>query len=244
MRADLPVVPDRDTAREWLTSELQRPEYAERESLLSRMIGWVLDWLNGIEWPGAGMSGGQLGLLIAGVAAVVLLIAWLVAGPVQLGRARKGSAEVLETDDARTAAQMRTAADAAAASGDWRTAAVERFRAVVRSLEERVIIEPRPGRTAQEAAGDAGRRLPAQAAGLRSGADLFDGVEYGDRVATAADDAALRELDAAVTAARPAPTGTGTGATGSGNAPGAAADVAGNTADSADESADKPGVSA
>lgn len=237
MRADLPVVPDRDTAREWLTSELQRPEYAERESLLSRLINWVLDWLNGIEWPGAGMSGAQFGLVVAGVVVVVLVIAWLVAGPVQLGRARKGSAEVLETDDARTAAQMRTAADAAAASGDWRTAAVERFRAVVRSLEERVIIEPRPGRTAQEAAGDAGGRLPAQAAGLRSGADLFDGVEYGDRVATAVDDAALRELDAAVAAARPAPTstgtGTGTGATGSGN-----------TADSADESADKPGVSA
>ncbi|MFI8526880.1 DUF4129 domain-containing protein [Promicromonospora sukumoe] len=238
MRADLPVVPDRDTAREWLTSELQRPEYAERESLLSRLVNWVLDWLNGIQWPGTGMSGAQLGLLIAGVAAVVLLIAWLVAGPVQLGRVRKGSAEVLDTDDARTAAQMRTAADAAAASGDWRTAAAERFRAVVRSLEERVIIEPRPGRTAQEAAGDAGERLPAQAAGLRSGADLFDGVEYGDRVATAADDAALRELDAAVAAARPV--ATGSGATGSGSSSGAAAD----TAASADENADKPGVSA
>lgn len=238
MRADLPVVPDRDTAREWLTSELQRPEYAERESLLSRLISWVLDWLDGIEWPGTGMSGAQLGLLIAGVAAVVLLIAWLVAGPVQLGRARKGSAEVLETDDARTAAQMRTAADAAAASDDWRTAAAERFRAVVRSLEERVIIEPRPGRTAQEAAGDAGERLPGQAAGLRSGADLFDGVEYGDRVATAADDAALRELDAAVAAARPVATGTGVSGPGTGSA--AAADAA----DGADESAERPEVSA
>jgi hypothetical protein len=70
-------------------------------------------------------------------------------------------------------------------------------------MEERVIIEPRPGRTAQEAAADAGRRLPVQAAGLRSGADLFDGVEYGDRVATAADDTDLRALDAEVTAARP-----------------------------------------
>jgi hypothetical protein len=219
MRADLPVVPDRDTAREWLTSELQRPEYAERESLLSRLIRWVLDWLGGIDWPDAAMSGPQLGIVIAVVAAIVLGIAWLVAGPVRLGRDRAGSAEVLDTDDARTAAQMSTAADAAAASGDWNKAAAERFRAVVRSLEERVIIEPRPGRTAQEAAGDAGERLPGQAAGLRSGADLFDGVEYGDRVATAADDAALRELDAQVTAARPVAvsgrgpgSGTGTGA--------------------------------
>ena len=237
MGADLPVVPDRDTAREWLTSELQRPEYAERESLLTRLLNWVMDWLNGIEWPDTSMSGPQLGLVIAVIAVVVLVIAWLVAGPVRLGRNRTGSAEVLDTDDARTAAQMRAAADAAAVSGDWRTAAVERFRAVVRSLEERVIIEPRPGRTAQEAAASAAERLPAQAAGLRSGADLFDGVEYGDRVATAADDAALRELDAAVTAARPAAvSGTGAG-TGSSTGSGTGSD-AGERAD------EKPGVSA
>lgn len=239
MRADLPVVPDRDTAREWLTSELQRPEYAERESLLSRVIRWVMDWLNGIDWPDTAMSGPQLGVVLAIVAVVVVLIAWLIAGPVRLGRDRAGKAEVLDADDARTAAQMRAAADAAAASGDWRTAAVERFRAVVRSLEERVVIEPRPGRTAQEAAGDAGERLPGQAAGLRSGADLFDGVEYGDRVATAADDAALRELDAQVTAARPAvvpATGPGTGS---------GRDAHDGTHDEATESADeKPGVSA
>jgi hypothetical protein len=216
MRADLPVVPDRDTAREWLGSELQRPEYAERESLLRRLINWLLDRLNSIDWPGASMSGSQLGIAIVVIVVVVLVIAWLVAGPVHLGRGRAASAKVLDVDDARTATQMRAAADAAAGSADWRTATVERFRAVVRSLEERVVIEPRPGRTAQEAAADAGARLATQSAGLRSGADLFDGVEYGDRVATAADDAALRALDAEVTAARPAAmsgagTGTGTG---------------------------------
>lgn len=214
MKADLPVVPDRDAAREWLTSELQRPEYAERESLLTRLLNWLMERLGDIEWPDVSMSGPQLGTVVAVLVVVVLVIAWLVAGPVRLGRDRTGSAEVLDTDDARTAAQMRASADTAAASGDWRSATVERFRAVVRSMEERVIIEPRPGRTAQEAAGDAAGRLPAQAAGLRSGADLFDGVEYGDRTATAADDAALRELDATVAAARPtivARTGSGRG---------------------------------
>lgn len=203
MRADLPVVPDRDTARDWLSSELQRPEYAERESLLSRAISWFMDLLSGIDWPSTSMSGPQLGLVIAVVAVLILGIAWLVAGPVRLGRERTGSAKVLDADDARTAAQMRVSADAAAVSGDWQTACADRFRAVVRSLEERVIIEPRPGRTAQEAAADAGERLPAHAVSLAAGADLFDGVEYGDRVATAADDATLRTLDAEITAARP-----------------------------------------
>ena len=71
-----------------------------------------------------------------------------------------------------------------------------------------MIIEQRPGRTAQEAAADAGVRLPAHSAALRSGADLFDGVEYGDRTATPDDDATLRTLDAEIGAARPvAPSG-------------------------------------
>ncbi|MFI9488757.1 DUF4129 domain-containing protein [Promicromonospora sp. NPDC052451] len=203
MRADLPVVPDRDTARELLGSELQKPEYAERESLLVRAINWVIERLDEIDWPDASMSGAQLGIVVVVVVAVIVLIAWLVAGPVRLGRERTRSAQVLGAEDTRTAAQLRASADAAAAAGDWRTAVVERFRAVVRSLEERVVIEPRPGRTAQEAAADAGARLAAQADRLRAGADVFDGVEYGDRVATADDDAALRALDAEVTAARP-----------------------------------------
>lgn len=203
MRADLPVVPDRDTAREWLAGELSKPEYAERESLLVRLINWLIERLTSIEWPSAQLSGPQVGLVVVLVVVVALLVAWLVAGPVRLGRAARRSAEVLDTEDTRTAAQLRAAADAAASAGDWRTAVVERFRAVVRGLEERVVIDPRPGRTAQEAAADAGARLPAQAAALRSGADLFDGVEYGDRVAGGDDDAALRALDAAVVAARP-----------------------------------------
>jgi hypothetical protein len=234
MRFDVPVVPDRDTAREWLMSELQRPEYAERESLLARLINWVLERLDEIEWPAALTTAGpQLAITIAVIAAVVIGIAWLVAGPVRLGRDRARSAKVLDSDDTRSAAELRASADAAAASGDWRTAAVERFRAVVRSLEERVIIDPRPGRTAQEAAGDAGERLPAQAARLRSGADLFDGVEYGDLVATAADDAALRELDAEVAAARPA-------------APPVAGSAAGAStgSDTEERAEEKPGVSA
>lgn len=237
MRADLPVVPDRDTAREWLSSELQRPEYAERESLLQRLINWVLEWLQNIEWPATSMSGPQLGILVAVIAVLVLGLAWLIAGPVRLGRDRAGSAEVLDADDARTAAQMRAAADAAASSGDWRTAAVERFRAIVRSLEERVIIEPRPGRTAQEAAADAGTRLAGQAAGLRSGADLFDGVEYGDRVATPDDDAALRALDAELAAARPAASTDAGPAAGPSSGP-----AADGQADA--HADDKPGVSA
>ena len=87
---------------------------------------------------------------------------------------------VVDADDDRTAAQLRADADAAAARGDWRSAVIDRFRAVVRSLEERVVLDVRPGRTADEAAAVAGLRFPAEADALRRGARLFDDVCYGD----------------------------------------------------------------
>jgi hypothetical protein len=107
----------------------------------------------------------------------------------------------------RSAAQYRADADRAAADADWRTAVLERFRAVVRELEERGVVPEQPGRTASEAADAAAARLPTLAAPLRAAARLFGDVRYGDRDATAAEDARLRELDAGVRAARPAAPG-------------------------------------
>ena len=81
---------------------------------------------------------------------------------------------------------------------------LERFRAVVRSLEERAVIDPRPGRTAWEAAQTAGERVPEVADGLERGAHLFDDVAYGKAVVGPEADAFLRALDERTLAARPA----------------------------------------
>jgi hypothetical protein len=58
------------------------------------------------------------------------------------------------------------------------------MRAIVRALEERALLDVRPGRTADEAAAEAGRSLPAHADRLRSAARDFDDVTYGGRRAT------------------------------------------------------------
>ena len=63
---------------------------------------------------------------------------------------------------------------------------LERFRAIVRELEERAVLAEQPGRTAGEAAAAAAGRLPALAAELAAAARLFDDVRYGGRVATPA----------------------------------------------------------
>ncbi|WP_240643884.1 DUF4129 domain-containing protein [Antribacter gilvus] len=203
IRLDVPVDPDRDTATQWLRRELAKPDYQDDRSLLQRAWDWFFGLFEGVRVPDIGVPPLQFTLILVGVIALVVLVAWWIAGPVRLSRVRRAGGVVLDEDDARTSAQMRAAADAAAAAGDWSSAVIERFRAVVRSLEERVIIDPRPGRTAQEAAADAGVRLPALADALRRGAGLFDDAEYGKLEATGNDDRVLRELDAAVTAARP-----------------------------------------
>lgn len=208
--ADVPVDPDRPTARRWLVEELARPEYSQQPSLLQRLWEWFLGLFDGLPALDAPPLPMLVGLLV--VLALLVGVALWVAGPVRLARRRARSAAVVAHDDDRTAAQMRAAADAAAERGDWGLAVAERYRAVVRGLEERVVIDPRPGRTAQEAASAAAARLPDLAAPLRHGASLFDDVVYGELPAGPQDDAALRDLDARTRAARAAvPAGAAAG---------------------------------
>lgn len=202
LRGDVPVTPDADTARRWLQEELLDPVYQDQPSLLMRFIDWLVGLFDGVEV--LDVNPVVASLVVAGVVLVVAVIAYLVAGPVRLSRRARTSAAVFE-DDTRSATDLRAAADAAAAAGDWATAVVERYRAVVRSLEERVVLDPRPGRTAHEAADAAALRLPDLADRLAGGARLFDDVRYGKVSVGPAADQSLRDLDAAALATRPAP---------------------------------------
>ncbi|WP_088316816.1 DUF4129 domain-containing protein [Kineosporia sp. R_H_3] len=201
--AQVPLEPDRDQARQWAVEELAKREYAEqRPGALSQLLDWILeqlDKLSGLGGPGQGT--GTAFALVAGVVVVLVAVAVLVTGRV-VRRARQADPAPVFDGTSGTARTHRGAADEAAARGDWRTAVVERFRAVVRELEERAVLVPQPGRTADEAAAEAARWLPGLGDPLRSAARLFDDVRYGDRPADAAGDAALRALDAQVVAAR------------------------------------------
>jgi hypothetical protein len=89
---------------------------------------------------------------------------------------------------------------------------------VVRSLEERALLDARPGRTADEAAADAGRVLPAHADRLRAAAQEFDAVTYGGRRAGEQTYRDLSGLDHDLERTRPvapgAPRAAGPGAAG------------------------------
>ncbi len=183
---------DRDEARRLAERELADPKYDDEPSLQERIIQWVLDRLNDLFEVAGRASPGQwlaalAGLVLGVVVALALRRALRTANP-------RGADEALFEERIMSAAEHLAAADAAAASGDWSAAVLERYRGLVRALEERNVIDTRPGRTADEAARDAGAALPDRAEGLWDGARVFDRVRYGHHSATADDDVQLRVL--------------------------------------------------
>lgn len=200
--ASVPVDPDRGTALGWAWQELTDRVYARaRPGLLERAWAWAGDRLDDLSLPPGPGSGWGLALLLLSFALVGGVTVWKV-GPGRRSARTTAPQDVFAATTA-SAREHRVAADAHAAQGHWALAVRERFRALVRALEERTVLDERPGRTADEAAAEAARALPDQAGELTWAARLFDEVVYGGRPATAGDDRRLTDLDARAAASRP-----------------------------------------
>ncbi|MGW7261383.1 DUF4129 domain-containing protein [Streptomyces sp. NPDC054834] len=190
-----PVTTPRDPAREAARRELSKRMYHENEpSLLERALNAFWDWVDRVlNAASAATPGGMLGLIVVVLAVVAVLAAlwWRLGTP----RRQPASAAALFDDRPRSAAEHRAAAEAHAAQGHWNQAVQERMRAIVRSLEERALLDVRPGRTADEAAAEAGRALPSHTDRLRASAREFDDVTYGGRTASEQSYHRIAELD-------------------------------------------------
>jgi len=201
--ADVPVDVGRDEAREAARRELADPAYSAAEpGLLERAMDRVLDWLDELLSAVATASpGGVAGLVV--LALLLLVVVVVVRTRVgRLARAATVARPVFDTRP-RSAAEHRAAAGTAAAAGAFAEAVREQFRAVVRELEERGVLDERPGRTADEVATDAGHRLSGCAAALLDAARVFDEVVYGGRPADRLGYERLVEVGRQVGAARP-----------------------------------------
>ena len=192
----------RDAARRAVREELEDRRYSDAEPpLLTRIIGRILRELYELLGKAAeGAPGGRLGFLLLALL-LVLFVTVVLVRLRPLGRNGDGGA-LFSGGRSLTAAEHRQRAEQAAAAGQWAEAVRERLRAVVRELESRGVLEPRPGRTAGEVARDGGAVVPSIAADLRRGAQLFDEVWYGGRPADAGSYAAMVAVDTAVTSAR------------------------------------------
>lgn len=205
-RMEVPVLPDEGQGRSWAEQELARSEYQEAQpSLLDRFWSWLgefftdlLDGLSGVD-PSLGV------LLLAAGAAAVLAVAVYLVRPRLNARRRK---DVFDSEEAREAVDHRKLAEEAAARGEWDTALAERLRAVIRSAEERVILDLRAGRTAAEAGQDLAAAFPPEAPEILWLAERFDEVRYGRLPAAAADAEKAAALDLRLESSKPAPSGT------------------------------------
>ena len=194
----IPVV-GRGAGQRLARTELSKAIYHHQPPLTERVVHFLLAWLARVFRATQGLPGGWWGF-VALVALAVILVAVVLAriGPVagaQRRRAGPGAAA-----PARTARDHRDAADRLAESGDYAAAICERVRAIAAELDERGILLPRIGRTADEFAAEAGRALPPHAAGLAGAARLFDEVRYGQRPGTRPGYEQVAELDTRIRA--------------------------------------------
>ena len=183
--------------------ELAKPPYQQAQPpWWLRPLRWLLREIGKIWDTAAGYTGGAAALtVLLGALAAVLVIVALRVGPASMSaRTRTG----FELDAPSTATDHRANAERLAAQQQWAEAVRERLRAISRDLEERALVDRRPGRTAAELAADGGRALPASAAMLQEAADRFSVIWYGRAQAIAEDYQRLTEIDTAVRSARPA----------------------------------------
>ncbi len=211
--ADAPATPGAQEAREAAEAELAKPAYHPVPNLLDWLWRWLVEHLD----PTTAIPG--IPPLLSGLIVLLVLVTCIILLVVLLrrfrpvGRSRRASGRLF--DDERDARALARAADAAAERGDWDTAVVERFRAIIRSLDERGLIEDYPGMTAHEAAALGSGALEALGEELTRAAALFDAVRYGEVVSTEEQDAWMRDLARRVDTARVDRTGA-VGARGAG----------------------------
>lgn len=205
----MPVDVGRDEARGAAARELSDPIYRRHEpSWFERAMDWTFDRIDELFDAVAGAApGGVAGLilLLVMVAAIVVVVR-LRLGPV--ARTPRSPGSVLGASMA-SAAEHRAASQAAAERAEYAEAVAERFRAVVRELEQRGVLEYAAGLTADEITKAAASALPGSAQGLRAAARIFDDVYYGGLRATAAQYEYLCTVDDQVRSERPAKAGAG-----------------------------------
>ena len=134
--------------------------------------------------------GGCAGLVVVGAATSVVAIVALRLRVGPLGAAGPAGAAVRRPARSRRRAP-RGRRPRTRPPGDWAEAVRERFRAIVRELEERALLDAAPGRTADEAAPrrPAGR-CPTAPPTCAAAARTFDEIWYGGRPAGRGADAA------------------------------------------------------
>ena len=214
----------REAGQRLARAELSKAIYHPHAPLTQRILNVIGDLLSDLSQAGRAFPGGWwAAVALAAVLATIIAVVMSRTGP--LARSRRAEGQLMTGSGPLSAADHRMRAGRLADAGDYAAATVERVRAIARELDDRAVLTPRAGRTANEMAKEAAAALPAEAGALRSAALLFDDICYGDRPGTQAGYALIQELDTRISASVPKPgaalagVGSGTGSgPGSGDA--------------------------
>lgn len=184
---------DRDAAYEAAQNELAKAIYP-KASPIERLFELIDEWfyrliLKGSTFPGGWFTISVLLILLIAAVVVAIRIAR------RTMRTNRGADYPLFGAGELSAAQHRETAESYAAKGDWAAAIRHRLRAIARQLEEDAVLNPVPGRTANELARDAGQQFAELTPQLIAAANAFNDVTYGERLGTEAGYRMVAALD-------------------------------------------------
>ena len=215
----------REAGQRLARAELSQAIYHPHQPPAQRILNAIGDLLNDLSQAGRAFPGGWWAVVaLAALLATIIAVVLSRTGP--LARSRRVEGQLMTGSGPLSAAEHRLRAGRLADAGDYAAATMERVRAIARELDDRAVLTPRAGRTANEMAEEAAAALPAEAGALRHAALLFDDICYGDRPGNQRGYALIQELDMRISASVPKPgatlaavgTGTASGGTGRGSA--------------------------
>jgi hypothetical protein len=197
---------ERDAAHQAAQVELDKPIYS-KASAAEQFADWINELIYRLVQKTASIPGGWFTTTV-----LLILLAIAVVVAIRIARRtmrtnRGGDYQLFEAAQL-TAAQHRATAESHAAEGNWTAAIRHRLRAVARQLEETGVLNPAPGRTANELARDAGAALPHLAGELSEAATAFNDVTYGERPGTQAAYQMIADLDDHLRSRSPGATST------------------------------------
>jgi hypothetical protein len=184
---------DHDAAHQAAQRELDKPIYP-KGSLNQRVHEWIHELLFRLLEKGSSVPGGWFTLSVLFTLLIVAIVIAIRIARRTMRTHRGGDYELFDTGQL-SADQHRATAERFAAEGNWTAAIRHRLRAVARGLEETRILDPAPGRTANELARDAGARIPHLASEFSLAATAFNDVTYGERPGTPAAYQMIADLD-------------------------------------------------
>ncbi|MGD1208192.1 DUF4129 domain-containing protein [Mycobacterium seoulense] len=184
---------DRDAAHQAAQVELDKPIYS-KGSAGEQVAEWINELIYRLLQKTASLPGGWLTATVLFIMLGIALAAAIHIARRTMRTNRGGDYQLFEAAQL-TAAQHRATAENYAAQGDWAAAIRHRLRAVARQLEETGVLNPAPGRTANELAADAGTALPHLGGELSRAATAFNDVTYGEQPGTQSAYRMIADLD-------------------------------------------------